>query len=206
MAARVDYATLLFSLARSEESLVQGAEALRLDPLSMRAVHDMGIAHLARGQLPQAAAKFRQGIAINPNWTWGYVKLSRVLAMQQQCPEALVQAEAAERRIAGGASPLSRSWLGVTYALCNETAKARQKLAELRALETTRYVDPAGYIDLLAALGDEGPAMEAAEKAFSEGSPYMAYTLISVRADPAFWSKPRAKAILERLNLPALGG
>jgi len=52
--------------------------------------------------------------------------------MQDQCEDAMVQAEIAERRIAGGTAPLSQSWLAVAYALCGDTLRARQKIDYLQ--------------------------------------------------------------------------
>ena len=97
----------------------------------------MAINALIRGDYDQAAAGFRQTIDIDPDWTWGYIKLGRTLSLQKKCKEALVQTEIAERRIAGGAAPFSRSWLGSTYANCGDIARARQKLAEMHAIEAT---------------------------------------------------------------------
>jgi len=56
-------------------------------------------------------AAFRLAIDIDPNWAWGYIKLARTLAIQKKYKEALEQAEIAERRIAGGAEPISWSCL-----------------------------------------------------------------------------------------------
>ena len=56
---------------------------------------------MVRGDFEQAAAGFRRTIDIDPNWTWGYVKLARTLAHQKKCPEALAQAEIAERKNRG---------------------------------------------------------------------------------------------------------
>lgn len=205
VAARVNYATYLFSMARGEESLAQSAAAARLDPLSMRPVHDMGIAHLASGDLEQAALKFRQGIAINPSWTWGFIKLGRTLAMQGKCTEAMAQAEVSERRIAGGAAPLSRAWLGVSYALCKQPALARRKITELHDLEKTQYVDPFDFADIHAALGDTDLALQLMEKAFEDHSPQLAYALILKRVQPQLWAQPRMKALVERLRFPSPG-
>ena len=202
---REDYATLLFALARPRESLAQSAEAARLDPLSVRPVHDMGVAHLVAGEREQAAARFRQGIEINPNWTWGYVKLSRTLAMLGQCTEAMVQAETAERRIAGGAEPLSRSWLGATYAQCKDTARARQKLDELQALEKRQYVDPIASAMVRASLGETELAMSGFEKALEDRSPSMVYALTELRLHPQLANTPRFNAIVQRMKFPAVG-
>jgi hypothetical protein len=80
-----------------------GRSTRRLGP-----VPDIAINYMVRGDLDQAET-FRRAIDVDPNWTWGYVKLGRTLAMQGKCPEAMTQSEVAERRIAGGGAPLSRA-------------------------------------------------------------------------------------------------
>ncbi len=205
VAARVNYATYLFSMLRSDESLAQSAAAARLDPLSMRPVHDMGIAYLVRGDLEQAASQFRQGIAINPRWIWGVTKLARTLAMQGKCTEAMAQAEVSERGIAGGAAPLSRAWLAVTYALCKQPALARRKIAELRDLEKTQYVDPFNFVEIHAALGDVDLAVQLMEKAYEDRSPQMAYFML-VKLHPLLWDHPRTRELAGRLKFPPPGG
>jgi len=105
---------------------VQSREAARLDPLSVQPFHDIAINALLRGESEKAAAGFRRTIEIDPNWTWGYIKLARTLSLEKNCIGAFAQAEIAERRIAGGVGALSRSWLGSTYATCGDTARASE--------------------------------------------------------------------------------
>ena len=205
VAARVNYATYLFAMARTDESLAQSAAAAQLDPLSVRPVHDMGIAHLYSGDLDQAEAKFRQGMAINPRWIWGPTKLGRTLAMQGKCSDALSQAETVERAIAGGATPLNDSWLAITYALCKQPARAQRKIAELRELERTQYVDPADFAQIHLALGDVDLAVQLWEKAFEDHSPLMVYALL-VKREPQLRDHPRMKALIERMRFPSPGG
>src|SRR3979411_882436 len=69
------------------------------------------------------------------------------------CKEAFAQAEIAERRIAGGAAPLSWSWLGVTYATCGDNARARHKIDQLHDLQKKQYFDPAAFAEIHCALG-----------------------------------------------------
>lgn len=127
-AVHEEYGGFLNSMVRLDEGLAQSREAARLDPLSVQPFHDMAINALIRGDYDQAAAGFRRTISIDPDWTWGYIKLGRTLALQRKCKDAFVQTEIAERRIAGGAGVLSRSWLGATYATCGDTTRAGQKL------------------------------------------------------------------------------
>ncbi len=201
-AAQEEYGWFLTATGRLDEGLTYSREAVRLDPLSVGPVHDIAINFMVRGELDQAAATFRRAIDIDPNWTWGYVKLGRTLAMQGKCPEAMAQAEVAERRIAGGSAPLSRAWLGATYAICGEPARARQKLEELHALSKERYVDPSTYADVHASLGEVDEAMRLYEKAWEDRTPNMAYAAIGSRINPRLAGNPRLEAIVRRMGFP----
>lgn len=201
-AVHEEYGIFLTATGREDEGLVQSREAARLDPLSVGPFHDIAINALVRGDYEQAAEGFRRTIDIDPNWTWGYVKLARTLAHQKKCKEAFAQAEIAERRIAGGASPLSRSWLGVAYALCGETARARQKLDELHALENKQYVDPVTFAAIHSALGEMDNALRWYEKAFVDRTPNMVYAAIGTRISPELAGNPRYTAIVARMGFP----
>lgn len=197
-----EYGGFLNSMVRLDEGLAQSREAARLDPLSVQPFHDMAINALIRGDYDQAAAGFRRTISIDPDWTWGYIKLDRTLALQRKCKDAFVQTEIAERRIAGGAGVLSRSWLGATYATCGDTTRAGQKLDELTALEAKQYVDPVAFADLYAALNKMDEALRWYEKAFSDRSPNLVSALATSRVVPQLASNPGYESILRRMAFP----
>lgn len=199
-----EYGGFLTSVGRLDEGLAQSREAALLDPLSVYPVHDMAINALVRHDYEQAAAGFRRAIDIDPNWTWGYIKLARTLATQKKSEDALAQAEIAERRIAGGIAPLSQSWLGVTYALCGDNARARQKLDVLHALTTKQYVDPVTFAAIHGSLGEIDEALHWYEKAFEDRTPNMVYAAVGPRLCPELAGNPRYEAIVERMGLPHL--
>ena len=176
-----EYGGFLNAMGRLDEGLAHSREAARLDPLSVGPIHDIAINAMVRHGFEEAAAGFRRAIDVNPNWSWGYIKLARTLAAQNKCEEALVQAEIAERRIAGGIAPLSQAWLGVTYAMCGDGARARQKIDDLHALETKQYVDPVTYAEIHCALGEMDEALRWYEKAFDDRTPNMVYAAIMPR-------------------------
>jgi TolB-like protein len=196
-----EYGNFLTAMGRLDDGLAHSREAARLDPLSVGPVHDMAINALVRRNYEQAALGFRRTIDIDPNWTWGYIKLARTLALQKKCQDAFAQAENAERRIAGGAAPLSRSWLGVTYALCGDRARARQKLDELRVLEKRQYVDPATVAAIHEALGEADEALREYERAFEDRSPNLVYARVAQRITQ-LGDDPRFTAIVERMKFP----
>ena len=197
-----EYGRFLLAMGRLDEALAESTEAARLDPLSVGPVHDIAINALARHDFEQAAAGFRRAIAIDPNWTWGYIKLARTLATQRKCDDAMAQAEIAERRIAGGIAPLSQSWLGVTYAMCGDSARARQKLDDLHALEKKQYVDPVTYAAIYSALGEMDEALRWYEKACDDRTPNMVYAPIFPRLCPELAGNLRYNAIVDRMGFP----
>ncbi len=195
----------LNAMGRLDEGLAESREAARLDPLSVYPVHDMAINAMIRFDFDVAARGFRRAIDINPDWVWGYIKLARTLAMQKRCGQAFEQAEIGERHIAGGAAPLARSWLGITYALCGDSVRAHQKLAELHALEAKQYVDPSAFAAVLSAMGDLDAALEWFEKAVQDRSPSMVYARIEGRMMPQLGRSPRFQALIAKMGFPASG-
>ena len=205
-AVHEEFGNFLNAMGRLDEGLARSREAARLDPLSLGPAHDIAINAMIRGDYKLAAAGFRNTIDIDPNWTWGYIKLARTLALQNDCKEAFAQAEIAERRIAGGAAPLSWSWLGVTYATCGDTARARDKLDQLHALEEKQYVDPVTFAEIHCALDEVDEALGWYEKAFADRTPNMVYAAILPRLSRQLAGNRRFQAIIERMGFPRSGG
>jgi TolB-like protein/Tfp pilus assembly protein PilF len=197
------YGRYLNAMGRLNEGLAESREAARLDPLSVTPFHDMAINALVRLDFAKAAAGFRHTIEIDPDWTWGYIKLARALSLEKKCPEAFVQAEIAERRIAGGVGALSRAWLGSTYATCGDVARARAKLAELHAFETKRYVDPATFGVIHASLGEVDEAVHWYQKALADRSPDMVFAKVAGPLDPRVNASAGYRAILKQMAFPA---
>jgi hypothetical protein len=113
-----------------------------------------------------------------------------------------VQAEIAERRIAGGVGALSRSWLGSTYATCGDVTRAREKLGELHAFEAKRYVDPATFADVHASLGEIDEAVHWFQKAFEDRSPDMVFAKVVSRLNPGLAANAGYRAILDQMAFP----
>jgi serine/threonine-protein kinase len=205
-AVHEEFGNFLNAMGRLDEGVAQSQEAARLDPLSVGPIHDIAINHLIRGDFEGAAAQFRRTIELDPDWTWGYIKLARSLAHAKKCAEALPQADIAETRIASGPAPLSRSWPGVTYALCGEKGRARRKLDELEALARKQYVDPITLASVHAALGELDEAVRLYEKAFEDRTPNMVYAGTGAVAAPNLAADPRYQAIVRRMNFPPRKG
>lgn len=201
-AVHEEYGDVLVAMGRLDEGLASTREAARLDPLSVGPVHNQAIIAWIRGDYAQAAAGFRRAIDIDPNWTWGYIKLARTLAQDGHFEDALDQAEVAERRIAGGVAPLSWSWLGATYALCGDATRTRQKLDLLHALEGKQYVDPVTFATIHVALGEIDEALRWFEKAYADRTPNMVYAASYPSVSRELAGNVRYQAIVDRMGFP----
>jgi serine/threonine-protein kinase len=201
-----EHGVLLLATGRLDEALAASRRAADLDPLAMGPVHDIAINYMVRRDWERAEGHFRRAIDINPNWTWGYIKLARTLAHQGRCEEALAQAEIGYRRVADGVAPTSRGWLGYTWALCGQTERAREQLVWLEELARTQYVDPTPFATILAGLGEIEEAMAWFEKAYDDRSPAMVYAAIIPRLNPELENDPTLRTIVDRMGFPWPGG
>jgi Tfp pilus assembly protein PilF len=203
-AVHENYGEFLNAMGRLDEGLAHSREAARLDPLSVTPFHDIAINALVRNHYDEAAAGFRKTIDINPNWTWGYIKLGRTLALAGKCQDAFVQTAISERRLADSQAPQSRSWLGQTYAACGDVTRAHEKLSELRAIAEKRYLDPAVLATIHASLGEMDEALRYLHKALDDRSPDMVYAMILPRLIPQLKESAEYRGMVERMGFPAV--
>ncbi len=147
-----------------------------------------------------------RALDLNPNWTWGYIKLAKTLADSDQCAQALETAAEAEAQLHGGSTPLARSWLGYTYAVCGEAERAEEALRELDDMAAEQYVDPACYAELYTAIGTMEQVLDALEQSVADHSPDAMYMpVIPDYFLPELADEPRYQALLEKMDVPPRG-
>jgi len=202
--ARLIYADFLTSMGRYDEAIVQAERAKELDPLSPAAAHMLAFTLMGKRDYDRAEAEFRAALDLNPNWTWGYIKLSKTLADNGQCDQALATATEAEAQLHGGSTPLARAWLGYTYATCGDLERGQAALRELDAMAADGYVDPGAYAELYCAIGTMAQVLDALERSVAARSPDAIY--LPVIPDyflPELANEPRYQALLKKMNIPA---
>ena len=129
--ARISYAYYLSAVGRFDEAIDHATIAKELDPLSPSAFHLVAFSLMGKHEYVRAAEEFRAALDLNPNWTWGYIKLAKTYADSGLCEQAFATAESAEAELHDGGTPLARSWLGYTYAKCGDATKTEAALATL---------------------------------------------------------------------------
>jgi uncharacterized protein (TIGR02996 family) len=200
---RLIYADFLASMGRFDEAIEQSKKAKELDPLSPSAAHMLAFALMGKHEYDRAATEFRAALDLNPNWTWGYIKLAKTYADSDRCEEALDTAAGAEAQLHGGSTPLARSWLGYTYATCGDLERGQAALKELDEMAAEGYVDPGVYAELYAAIGTMDQVLDALERSVADHSPDAIY--LPVIPDyflPELADEPRYQALLDQMNLP----
>ncbi len=157
-------------MGRFDDAIEQATIAKELDPLSPSAFHLVAYSLMGKREYDRAAAEFRAALDLNPNWTWGYIKLAKTYADNGQCEEAFATAEDAEAELHGGDTPLARSWMGYTYGKCGDTERAEAALQTLDEFAENGDVDPFAYGIIYAALGDTNRLLDELERAVDDHS------------------------------------
>ena len=195
------YAYYLSAMGRFDEAIEQARICKELDPLSPNAFHLEAFALMGKREYDRAAVEFRAALDLNPNWTWGYIKLAKTYADGGECEKAFATAEAAEAELHGGGTPLARSWLGYTYALCGDSKRTEETLATLDAYAAERNVDPVVYGIVYAGMGDTDRLLEALGRSIDEHSMNAVYMPVTpAYYAPGLESDPRFVELMDRLG------
>jgi TolB-like protein/Tfp pilus assembly protein PilF len=191
----------LSAVGRFDEAIEHARICKELDPLSPNAFHLEAFALMGKREYQRAAVEFRAALDLNPNWTWGYIKLAKTYADDGKCDQAFATAEAAEAELHGGGTPLARSWLGYTYALCGDAERTEETLATLDAYAEERYVDPVVYGIVYAAMGDTDRLLEELGRSIDDHSINAVYTpVVPAYYAPGLEDDPRFTALMDRLG------
>ena len=161
---------------------------------------------MGKREYDRAAAEFRAALDLNPNWTWGYIKLAKTYADNGQCEQAFATAEDAEAELHGGGTPLARSWMGYTYGKCGDTERAEAALQTLDEFAETSDVDPFAYGIIYSALGDADRLLDELERAVDERSVLAVFMPgVPTYYMPGLENNPRFQVLMDRVGFSGTG-
>jgi serine/threonine-protein kinase len=204
--ARKAYAYFLSAVGRFDDAIDQATIAKQLDPLSPSAAHLVAYSLMGKREYEKAAAEFRAALDLNPNWTWGYIKLTKTYADNGQCEEAFATAEYAEAELHGGGTPLARSWMGYSYGKCGDTERAEAALQALDEFAEDSAVDPFAYGIIYSAFGDKDRLLDEIELAVDDHSTLAAFMPgVPAYYMPGLENDPRFRSLMDRVGFTESG-
>jgi TolB-like protein/lipoprotein NlpI len=201
------YANLLTGLARFDEAVPMAERAVDIDPISIGALHAVGLAKLFAGDFEGSAAAFGNAIEVRPDWTWGYAKKGLAHALMGETAEALALAEKTEELTQGWGSAFLQGWLAWIYSVTEQDElmqvaadRVTQRIAE------NRIGDPFGVAITFCAIGESSMALDWAERTVRERSPDAVFWNVGTAdhlklVPPGFRDDPRFVEILRQMDL-----
>jgi eukaryotic-like serine/threonine-protein kinase len=195
------YWLYLSGLGRQEEAIAEISRALRLDPLNLKYIENLGQEYGNGKQYDLAIEQFKKVIEMDPSFASAHTDLGSTYLEQGkydlwlkewqigeelfQRPEFVaITKEVAKVYAQSGFKPALREW-------------ARQDVE----LGKREYVDPAHVASIYALAGDKDQAFAWLEKGYREKSEGMQYLKSSHWYD-SLHSDPRYADLLKRMNLP----
>ena len=189
------YGGLLMKIGRSDDSIAAIQRAVALDPLSMVANINLGMAYFCRKDYPAADLQFQRTLEINDKFGAAHWMLSRSLWQQGRKPEAITEIIRA-LELDGNGDLASR---------LKEIARNSQPESVINALlyewrNNPQKTNPHNMAYLATYVGDNEKAIYWLQRSLGEHHPWTSW----VKAAPEFESlrgDPRFEKILQQTNL-----
>ena len=145
---------------RARASFKQNLEAATLNPADASAHYNLGLIHLQRKELDDAARRFERAVEIDANEVDAHYQLGRIARMQGRLPDAVQHFEQVVARDQAHAQHEIWREIGATYLAANQYADAHDALERFLAHRTS---DPEGLYLSGRALAGMGRRREAAQ-------------------------------------------
>ncbi len=191
--------TPLVACGDFDRAIVEGKRSVELDPLSMINNADLGNTYFYGRRYDEAVSALKKAIEIDPRSHLAHYYLGEILQKKGQADAAITEYEKA---VELNDDPQALALLGQAYARSGNRNDAEEILARLAEEAKTRYVSAYNMALMFLALGEKGNALDALERAYSEGAGNDIYC---IRVDPMLdelRGDPRFEALAEKI-MPA---
>jgi DNA-binding winged helix-turn-helix (wHTH) protein/TolB-like protein/Flp pilus assembly protein TadD len=201
--AQEGYAEHLSRMARHQEAIRAARRAHEIDPASLRASSNLGLAFYWAKEYDEAIRQSRRTLELNPNLFTAHVIFGLSLVQKRLYGEAIAVLQKA--RVVTGNSADSVGLLGYGYGMAGMTREARDALKELDQLSRHRYVSPFCQVMVYIGLGEKDRAFEWLQRAYEERIWLLGVLAVDPMFDP-LRSDPRYTDLIRRMNLTRTAG
>jgi len=195
---RSRYALLLSGMGRHDEAVAEAQRAHELDPLNLLTFTVVGDTLFYARRFDRSVAAYRKCLELDPTFGAAHTDLARSLEQLGRADEAI---EEFVRGTAGpDGVPRPSSGLAILYARAGRMEEARATLEKVKALAQKEFVSPYGIASYYAVTGDNEPALDWLERAYSERDGTLVWLKVHPRLD-GLRGEPRFRDLLARLRL-----
>jgi tetratricopeptide (TPR) repeat protein len=197
------YGRELFILGRRDEALAEFQRAAALDPLSVRAVIELGHLYAAQGEHDKAMVEWTKAVEIEPTFPTTYEYMGTSYCQRGRLAEAIAALQNAIT--VSPEDPLGAGVLGHCYAISGHPDEARNLLRGIEEQSRASYVDPMIPALVHVGLGETDQALDLVERACELHALLLPFLAGDPRFDP-LRSEPRFQDVLRRIGLTSHGG
>jgi len=197
--AHLWYYAFLLTTRRQAEALAEAQRAQQLDPLSPIISTLVAFSYFFARQYGEAIRRLRDTVSLFPEFATAYERLGDSYVANGMDEQAIVAYQKA--RSLCGASAAEVVALRQAYAKSGIRGYYLWEIRRLREESKRRYVSPAAFACLFAALGEKDQAFSYLEKAYEDRDSI----LPGLQVDPLFdflRSDSRFQNLLRRMNFP----
>jgi tetratricopeptide (TPR) repeat protein len=187
------YSEILGTQERFDESVAEGEQAQKLDPLSPHALTAVGYAYLSTHRYDEAIAQFKSALELDPNAGNIRAQLAWAYGAKRMYPQAIAEYEkiSEPERAMTEENQTVTSGLGWLYAVSGRRSDALKMVKEFKDLSSHAYIDPYNIAVIYAGLGDKGEVFRWLEKGYEQRSSGMPYLTTDpfrdgIRSDPRY--------------------
>jgi TolB-like protein len=121
----IRYSSTLADVGRYKEALPLADKAVKLDPVSISSLHNLGWTNLVASNFRKSTDAFGKALELHPNWIWGHIKKAYGHVYLKEYDKALFHAGKAEQLFKDGwGSELLQVTLVFIYQNCHKQEKA----------------------------------------------------------------------------------
>ncbi len=190
-------AWILAVFGRSDEAIASEKKALELDPLNPLLNDSLGWYLYWARRYDAAITQFRSVIDLFPSDAFSHFVIGCCLFKTGKLAEAKVEIEKA---IQLDDLPWYKGWLGYTYAISGDRAKADEILHDLDELAKKRYVTPNARMPIFLGLGDKEKTLDELEKCYDDQDGACWWLKVDNVYD-GIRNEPRFRALLKKVGL-----
>jgi len=184
-------------LGRFDEAIAKTRKAVELDPLNPFYQMSLSFFQYWARQYDDAIPQARKTLAMDPNSAISHVLLGLSFLKKGDTAGAIAELQKSKAPDPGA---WYQGFLGYTYAISGERAKAEVALRELEQLAKQQYVSPTAFATIYLGLGQKEKCLDWLEKAYEQQDSACWYLKIDQIYD-SVRNEPRFQALLKKVGL-----